>query len=58
MIASAQAKSLSGFEQAKAFHDDVLPLLEKLRFEVDSAEVITADEYWPVSTYGELLFKV
>ena len=58
LIASAQAKSLSGFEQAKAFHDDVLPLLEKLRFEVDSAEVITADEYWPVSTYGELLFKV
>ena len=53
-----EAAKLSGLDQAKAFRDKVLPLMEELRSYVDSAEVLTADEYWPVSTYGELLFKV
>ncbi len=53
-----EAFKLTGLEQAKSFHDNVLPLMDKLRAEVDGAEVITADEFWPVSTYGELLFKV
>ncbi|MBQ3549368.1 MAG: glutamine synthetase III [Clostridia bacterium] len=56
--AGKAAAKLSGLDQAKAFRETVLPLMEELRTYVDSAEVLTADEYWPVSTYGELLFKV
>ena len=56
--ADKAAAKLSGLDQAKAFRETVLPLMEELRTYVDSAEVLTADEYWPVSTYGELLFKV
>ncbi len=56
--AAESAHALSGLEQAKAYHDSVLPLLDALRYEVDSAETVTADEYWPVATYHELLFKV
>ncbi len=56
--ADKEAAKLSGLEQAKCFHEKVLPLMELLRIDVDSAEVLTAEDYWPVSTYGELLFKV
>ncbi len=56
--AEKEAASLSGLEQAKHFREKVLPLMELLRADVDSAEVLTAEDYWPVSTYGELLFKV
>ncbi|MBO5913473.1 MAG: glutamine synthetase type III, partial [Clostridia bacterium] len=57
-IADKEAASLTGLEQAKHFREKVLPLMETLRADVDSAEVLTAEDYWPVSTYGELLFKV
>ncbi len=56
--ADKSASKLTGLDKAKAFREKVLPLMEELRTYVDSAEVLTADEYWPVSTYGELLFKV
>lgn len=52
------ALKLSGYEQAKAFRENVLPAMEVLRRDVDSAEGLTSEEYWPVATYGELLFKV
>ena len=57
-IADKEAASLTGLEQAKHFREKVLPLMEALRADVDSAEVLTAEDYWPVSTYGELLFQV
>ena len=52
------AAKLSGLERAKHFRENVLPLMETLRVDVDAAEILTAEDYWPVSTYGELLFKV
>lgn len=57
-VADKEAASLTGLEQAKHFREKVLPLMDTLRADVDAAEVLTAEEYWPVSTYGELLFKV
>ena len=57
-IADKEAASLTGLAQAKHFREKVLPLMETLRADVDAAEVLTAEDYWPVSTYGELLFKV
>ncbi len=56
--ADKAALALSGYEQAKTFRDNVLPAMEELRRDVDSAEGLTAEEYWPVATYGELLFMV
>ena len=57
-VVDKKACELSGYEQAKAFREIVIPLMDTLRNDVDSAETITAEEYWPVATYGELLFKV
>lgn len=38
--------------------DEVVPAMAGLRKHIDDAEKITAKEYWPVPTYGELLFDV
>lgn len=38
--------------------NEILPLMEKIRSYADEAETITAAEYWPMPTYGELLFSV
>jgi glutamine synthetase len=38
--------------------DEIIPCMNALRKAVDSAETICATEYWPVPTYGEILFSV
>ena len=38
--------------------DEVVPAMAELRKHIDDAEKITAKGYWPVPTYGELLFNV
>ena len=38
--------------------DDIIPCMNALRAAVDEAETICASEYWPVPTYGEILFSV
>lgn len=45
-------------EQAKGFKDVILPAMEALRADVDAAESITAAEYWPYPSYGDILFSV
>ena len=45
-------------EQAKGFKDVILPAMEALRADVDAAKSITAAEYWPYPSYGDLLFSV
>ena len=32
--------------------------MEELRSDLDEMERLTAAEYWPVPTYGDLLFSV
>ena len=39
-----------------AIRDRVLPSMEILRHSADEAESLTAKEYWPFPTYGDLLF--
>ena len=41
-----------------AIRDKLLPGMEKLRTLVDSAETVTAKEYWPYPSYGDILFSV
>ena len=38
--------------------DEIIPCMNALRAAVDAAETICASEYWPVPTYGEILFSV
>ncbi len=45
-------------ETAKDYHEKVLPAMEKLRTPVDKLETIVDREFWPVPTYGELMFEV
>ena len=44
--------------EANYIRDEILPRMSALRAVVDEAETMTAAEYWPVPTYGELLFGV
>ena len=40
------------------YHDEVIPLMEAIRKDVDELEMITDREYWPMPTYKELMFGV
>ena len=50
-IADAQA-------MAHAFHDKVTPAMAALRESVDKLELLVNKDYWPVPTYGDLMFEV
>ncbi|MBR3556940.1 MAG: glutamine synthetase III [Oscillospiraceae bacterium] len=45
-------------EEADFVRDTVLPAMAGLRAVCDEAETLTAAEYWPFPTYGDLLFGV
>ena len=45
-------------ERADHYVSKVIPLMEALRASVDAMEVLTASEYWPVPTYGDMMFRV
>ena len=38
--------------------DEIIPKMAELRAGCDEAETLTAAEYWPFPTYGDLLFGV
>ncbi len=45
-------------ERAKAiaYHDDVLPFFDKIRYHIDKLELIVDNEMWTLPKYRELLF--
>lgn len=45
-------------ETTKDFHEKVLPAMAALRTPVDELETIVDSEYWPVPTYGQMMFEV
>ena len=45
-------------ESTKDFHEKVLPAMAALRTPVDELETIVDSEYWPVPTYGQMMFEV
>ena len=55
---SEAAKIVGAVERAEAYCDKVLPAMEKLRSHIDKMETMTASEYWPFPTYGDLMFRV
>ena len=44
--------------RAEAYRDNVIPAMNRLREFVDEMEKITASDYWPLPTYGDMMFKV
>ena len=46
------------YEAARLYRDVVFADMQTLREKVDEAEAITAQEYWPVPNYGDLIFRV
>ena len=45
-------------DRAECYCTRVLPLMSELREAVDAMETITASKYWPVPTYGDMMFRV
>ncbi len=45
-------------KKADFYKDTVITLMDKLRAASDTLELITAKKYWPMPTYGDLMFKV
>ena len=45
-------------EESKYARDNIIPAMARMRAAADELETITAKEYWPLPTYGELLFSV
>lgn len=43
---------------ARAFRTRVVPVMEQLRSAVDELELLVNKDYWPVPTYGDLMFEV
>ena len=43
-------------ELAESIRDLLLPKMAELRAAADEAECLTAKDFWPFPTYGEILF--
>ena len=43
---------------ASFYHDSVFAAMQELRAVADEMEINTASDYWPMPTYGDLLFSV
>lgn len=57
-VADAAAKESCVLEMAKAYRSEVIPVMDALREAVDSLEVITPSEKWPVPAYSDIIFNV
>ena len=49
-------ETMEGRKMAVAYHDKVLPYIEKIREHMDAMEMIVDDQMWPLPKYRELLF--
>ncbi|MDY4811660.1 MAG: glutamine synthetase III [Muribaculaceae bacterium] len=43
-------------EKAFAYHDNVLPKMEDIRYHIDKLELMVDNEMWPLPKYREMLF--
>ena len=57
--AEKKAAATEGAEaMAEEYKTCVLPLMNELREAVDEMETLTSSEYWPLPTYGDMMFRV
>ncbi len=52
------AATVGEVSRAEAYKETVIPAMNKLREYIDRMEELTASEYWPLPTYGEMMFNV
>ncbi len=60
-LAKAEAKATAirdAVKRAEEYCYKVIPAMDKLREAVDAMEPLVAEEYWPLPTYGDLMFRV
>ncbi|BEG98727.1 glutamine synthetase III [Bacteroides sedimenti] len=43
-------------EKAIAYHDNIVPMLEEIRYHIDKLELLVDDQLWTLPKYRELLF--
>ncbi len=55
---TAKAEKKELFEAATSYRDKVIPAMERARSYADQAELLVSASYWPMPTYGQLLFTV
>ena len=51
-------KMPEGPEMAIYFHENVFPIMAKLRKPIDELETLVDHSLWPVPTYGEMLYEI
>ena len=57
--AEAKAAAIEDSEKAaEEYRSVVLPIMAELRTAVDAMESLTASEYWPLPSYGDMMFRV
>ena len=42
--------------KAHAFHDEVIPAMDRLRAAADQAEELVDEDFWPLPCYSRMLF--
>ena len=52
------AVTKSDEDSAFYYKESVIPKMDALRKLVDTMETLTAREYWPMPTYGDMLFRI
>ena len=57
-VTAEAAGKEEGQEQALFFKNTVFTAMEELRAPIDELEMIVDQEFWPVPSYGDLLFEV
>ncbi len=45
-------------EKANSYKSKIIPIMDKIRENIDKAETITSTDYWPFPSYGKILFSV
>ncbi len=51
-------KQSSAEKRSVCYKDEVLPVMDKLRTAADKLETLVSEDYWPMPTYGDLLFGI
>ncbi len=57
--ALSNANKADGAQKLSVYYkDEVLPVMAKLREAVDRLEQLVSEDFWPMPTYGDLLFTI
>lgn len=57
-VAKAEALHGDTYEQAYAYRYDVFEKMSAVRADADKLETIVDEEFWPIPTYGDMLFNI